>query len=59
MQGAALPLTGMALVAERPHNKYGNSVFNRDGLKVDNISVCEEDNVDHITVELSGGVHSM
>ena len=33
---------GMALVAERPHNKHVISVFIRDGLKVNNISVCEE-----------------
>ena len=50
----------MALVAERPHNKHGNSVFVRDGLKVNSISVCEEDNVEFITVELPGVVvHSV
>ena len=50
----------MTLVAERPHNKHGSSVFIRDGLKVNNISVCEEGNVELITVELSGViVHSM
>ena len=42
----------MALVAERPHNKHGSSVFVRDGLKVNSISVGEEDNVEFITVEL-------
>ena len=46
----------MALVAERPHNKHGSSVFVRDGLKVNSISVCEEDNVEFITVELPGVV---
>ena len=49
----------MALVAERPHNKHGRSVFIRDGLKVNNISVCEEENVELIIVELSVIVHSM
>ena len=44
-------IPGMALVAERSHNKHGSSVFIRDGLKV-NISVCEEGNVELITVEL-------
>ena len=35
-------------------------VFVRDGLKVNNISVCEEDNVESITVELLGVVvHSV
>ena len=49
----------MTLVAERPH-KHGSSVFIRDGLKVNNIYVCEEGNVELITVELSGViVHSM
>ena len=47
-------IPGMALVAERPHNKHGSSVFIRDGLEVNNISVCEEGNVELITVELSG-----
>ena len=47
-------IPGMALVAVRPHNKLGNSVFVRDGLKINSISVCEEDNVEFITVELPG-----
>ena len=45
-------IPGMTLVAERPHNKHGSSVFVRDGLQVNSISVCEEDNVEFITVEL-------
>ena len=45
-------IPGMTLVAERPHNKHGSSVFVRDGLKVNSISVCEEENVEIITVEL-------
>ena len=50
----------MALVAERIHNKHGNSIFIRDGLKVNKIYVCEEDNVELSTVELPGVVvHSM
>ena len=36
----------MTLVDERPHNKHGSSVFVRDGLKVNSISVCEEYNVE-------------
>ena len=42
----------MPLVAERPYNKHSSSVFIRDGLKVNNISACEEENVELITVEL-------
>ena len=45
----------MALVAERPH-KHGSSVFIRDGLEVNNISVCGEENGELITVELPGVV---
>ena len=33
--------------------------FIRDGLKVSNISVCKEENVELITVELPGVVYSM
>ena len=53
-------IPGMTLVAERPHNKHGSSVLVRDGLKVNRISVCEEENVEFITVELPGLViHSL
>ena len=53
-------IPGMTLVAERPHHKHGSSVFVRDGLKVNIISVCEEDNVEFITVEQPGVVvHSV
>ena len=53
-------IPGMALVAERLHNKHDCSVFVRDGLKANRISVCEEDNVEFITVELPGVVvHSV
>ena len=57
----AMPkIPGMTLVAERPHNKHGSSVFVTDGLKVNSISICEEDNVEFITVELPGVVvHSV
>ena len=53
-------IPGMTLVAERPHNTHGSSVFVRDGLQVNSISVCEEENVEFITVELPGVVgHSL
>ena len=42
----------MSLVAERPHNKYGNAVFIRDDLKVKGISICEEDDVELIIIEI-------
>ena len=60
-KGPARPsIPGMTLLAERPHNKHGSSVFDRDGLKVNSIYVCEEDNVEFITVELPGVlVHSV
>ena len=52
---------GKELVAENPHNKHDRSDFTRDGLKVYNfsVSVCEEENVELITVELPGVVHSI
>ena len=56
MDQARPRISGMALVAEHPHNKHGSSVFIRDGLKANNISVCEEENVEIITVELPGVV---
>ena len=49
-------IPGMALVAELTHNKHGSFVFVTYGLKVNNISVCEEVNVELITVELPGVV---
>ena len=49
-------ILGMTLLAERPHNKHSSAVFVRDGLNVNSISVCEEENVEFITVELPGGV---
>ena len=52
-------IPGMTIVAERPHNKHGSSVFVRDGLRVNSISVCEEENVEFITVELPVVVHSL
>ena len=52
-------IPGMTLVVERPYNKHGSSVFVRDGLKVNIISECEEENVEFITVELPGVVHSL
>ena len=47
---------GMSLVAERPHNKYGSAVFIRDDLKVKGISICEEDNVELIKIELCNAI---
>ena len=40
---ARTSIPGMALVAERTHNKHGSSSFVTDGLKVNSISACEED----------------
>ena len=46
----------MSLAAERPHNKYGSAVFIRDDLKVMGISICEEDDVQLITIELCNAI---
>ena len=48
-------IPGMALVAELPH-KHCSAVFISDGLNGNNISVCEEENVELITVKLPGVV---
>ena len=49
-------IPGMTLVAERPHNKHGSCFC----LKVNSISVCEEENVEFITVDIPGVVvHSL
>ena len=50
----------MVQVVERPHNKHVSSVFIRHCQKENTIFVCEEENVELITVELPGVVvHSM
>ena len=36
-------IPGMSLLAERPHNTYGSAGSIRDDLKVNGISICEED----------------
>ena len=47
-------------VGRQQQHKHGSSVFVRDGLKVNSISVCEKENVEFITVELPGVVvHSL
>ena len=51
-------IPGMALVTERLHNKHGSSVFIIKGLEVNSISVCENENVELITVELPGVVYT-
>ena len=39
----------MALVSECPHNEHGSSfLFITDGLKVNNISACEKENVESL-----------
>ena len=45
-------ITGMTLVEERPHDKYGSAIFIRDHLKVKKIYVTAENYVEVITVEL-------
>ena len=49
-------IPGMPLVSERPHNKYGSAVFIRDDLKVKGISICDEDDVELITIELCNAI---
>ena len=37
-------------------NKYGSAVFIRDDLKVKGISICEEEDVEVITIELCNAI---
>ena len=51
-QTQAMPrIPGMSLIAERLHNKYGSAVFIRDYVKLKGMSICEEDDVQLITIE--------
>ena len=45
-------IPGMTLVAVRPHDKYGSTIFIRDDLKVKSISVTAANHVDVFTAEL-------
>ena len=49
-------ITGMTLVAERPHIKYGSAILIRSDLKVKGISVWEQDNMELISIEMPGVV---
>ena len=44
-------IPGMTLVAERPHVKYGSTIFIRDNLKLKSISVTAANHVEVITAE--------
>ena len=53
-------IAGMSLVAECPHNKHGSAILIRDDLKVKSISVCEDGNVELVTIVMPGVVvHSV
>ena len=50
----------MTLVAQRHHIKYDSDILIRSDLKVKNVSVWEQDNVDLISIEMPGVVvHSV
>ena len=53
-------IAGMPLVAERPHNKYGYAIFNREDLKAENVYERVQGTVELITIAMSGVVvHSV
>ena len=55
-----LKITGMTLIAERPHIKYGRAILIRSDLKVTGVSVWEQDYVEMISIEMPGVVeHSV
>ena len=45
-------IPGVLLLAERPHDKYGNAIFIRDDLKVNIISVTAANHVEVITAKI-------
>ena len=49
-------ITGMTLVAERPHIKYGSDILIRSDLKVNGVSVWEQDKVELISIKRPGVV---
>ena len=55
-----LKISGMSLVAERPHKKYGSAILIRDDLKVENINERVQGTVEIITIVMPGVVvHSV
>ena len=51
-------ITGITLVAERPHIKYGSTILIRSDIKVKGVSLW--DNVELISIEMPGAVvHSV
>ena len=49
-------IPGITLIAERPHIKYGSAILIRSALKVKCVSVCEQDNMELISIEMPGVV---
>ena len=49
----------MTLIYERPYKKHESAIFIREDLKVKSISIRDEGNIEIITVELPGVVHSV
>ena len=47
-------ITGITLIVERPHIKFGRAILIISDLKVEGVSVWEQDNVEHISIEMSG-----
>lgn len=46
-------IRGMKLAIERPHKKYGSTIFVRDNLKILSTSHTETNNIEILTVELT------
>ena len=49
-------INGMSPVAKRPHIKYGSAILIRCDLKIKCVSVCEQDTVELISIEIHGVV---
>ena len=49
-------ISGMILIADRPHIMCGSTILIRSGLKVKSVSAWEQDNVELISIEVHGVV---
>ena len=49
---ARLKITGVTLVAERSHIKYGSAILTRSDLKMKDVSAWEQDNIEPISIEM-------
>ena len=47
-------ISGMTLIAERPHDQYGSAIFARNGLAVDKSYLSDINNIEVLSIDLMG-----